>query len=593
MRRAGLVGDHRQPSDPQLLNSFLRGNDQEAFTILVRRHGPMVLGVCRRVLRGNLHDAEDAFQATFIVFARKAGSLKRPERLANWLYGVAYRTALQARCRAARRGARERQVSDVPHPVFEPEPGWQELWTVLDQELSRLPEKYRLALVLCDLEQRTRGEVTRQLCIPAGTLSSRLAAGRKMLAARLTRRGLAYSAGTLALAFSRDAAPACVPAPLVISTVKAGVTVAAGGAGVGLIPVQVAALTREVIRTMLLTKLKLAALFVLAVGVVVGVSVPAYPTLKAAWLEEHDASAVASDAVPTPAQSADDAPADARPRRPKAKPAKPADAPDDKHVVGSGNIVTKEIDVTGFTSVDVRSGFNVEIINGKKFRTAVTVDDNIFPYVAADKDGSKLSIGLESHNKSLEPTKLKVEITMPSLEEVRASHGTQMVMRGFKSAKDFKAHVFHGSSLEGDFEAGKLLVLEVGHGSSANLKGLAKEAKILVSQGAHLSLDGLHAEKLGLDVAHGSSVKLKGSAKEAKIAGGQGSTLSLGALQVGRADVHLTHGCHAVLAVSEKLDYTVSMGSQLDYKGKPTLGRQQESWGSSVGRLKSNSDDEE
>src|SRR3954468_9394767 len=140
-------------TDGQLLARFLDGGDEAAFAALVRRHGPMVLGVCRRVL-GHAHDAEDAFQATFLVLARRAASVARREAVASFLYGVAYRTALRARARRARRHATERQVGRMPHPeVAPPEAqGWR---PVLDRELSRLPEKYRAALVLCDLEGKT------------------------------------------------------------------------------------------------------------------------------------------------------------------------------------------------------------------------------------------------------------------------------------------------------------------------------------------------------------------------------------------------------------------------------------------------------
>ena len=126
------------------------------------RHGPLVLGVCRRVLR-DAHGAEDAFQATFLVLVRRAASVVPREAVGNWLYGVAYRTALEARRAAARRRARERQVHDMPHPTARPQEIGRELRPLLDEELSRLPDKYRSAVVLCDLEGRTRKEAARQL----------------------------------------------------------------------------------------------------------------------------------------------------------------------------------------------------------------------------------------------------------------------------------------------------------------------------------------------------------------------------------------------------------------------------------------------
>jgi RNA polymerase sigma factor (sigma-70 family) len=250
-------------TDGQLLECFLTRRDEAAFEALVRRHGPMVLGVCRRVLR-NHHDAEDAFQATFLVLARKAASIGQRELVGNWLYGAAYRAALEAK--AARRRIRERQVSSMPEPEAVAEaPDGSDLRPVLDQELSRLPDKYRVPVVLCDLQGRTRGDVARQLGIPAGTLSGRLTTARRLLARRLARHGFTVAGGALAAALSPGVAAACVPAPLVLTTVKAA-TLSAGQTA-GLISAQVVALTEGVLKTMLRTKLKSAMAVFLTVGI--------------------------------------------------------------------------------------------------------------------------------------------------------------------------------------------------------------------------------------------------------------------------------------------------------------------------------------
>jgi RNA polymerase sigma factor (sigma-70 family) len=215
----------------------------------------MVLGVCRRVLRQE-QDAEDAFQATFLVLARKAGSVRRREAVGSWLYAVAYRTARQVRDARARRRAWERQVAAIPHPEVGP-PEAQDWRPLLDAELARLPEKYRAAVVLCDLEGLSRREAGRQLGLADGTLARRLAAGRRLLAGRLSRRGVALSGGALAVLLSQGGASAQVPAPLVVATAKAAVLVAAGHlAGV---PIPVALVTKGVLRAMFLTKLKVAA----------------------------------------------------------------------------------------------------------------------------------------------------------------------------------------------------------------------------------------------------------------------------------------------------------------------------------------------
>ncbi|HWY86616.1 MAG TPA: sigma-70 family RNA polymerase sigma factor, partial [Gemmataceae bacterium] len=188
LRRAALLRDGAGLTDAELLGMFLCRRDDAAFEALVRRHGPMVMGVCRRIL-SNLADAEDAFQATFVVLVRKASSVVPRATVGNWLYGVAYRTALAARRANVRRASKEKKVRDMPHPEPGPEATWQDLQPFLDEELSNLPDKYRMPVVLCDLEGRTRKEVARTLGIPDGTLSNRLATARKLLAKRLARHG--------------------------------------------------------------------------------------------------------------------------------------------------------------------------------------------------------------------------------------------------------------------------------------------------------------------------------------------------------------------------------------------------------------------
>jgi RNA polymerase sigma factor (sigma-70 family) len=255
LRRAALLPGGGGPADRDLLEEFIARQDEAAFEAIVRRHGPMVLGVCRRVL-GHRQDAEDAFQATFVVLARKASSIRKRDDLGNWLYGVAYRTALDARRARMRRRAKERQVEEMPHPSVEGDEHWHDLRPVLDQELSRLPDKYRVPVVLCDLEGKTRKDVARQLGIPEATLSNRLAAARRLLARRLTRRGVTLAAGAVAACLTPSVVSARVPPMLIRSTVKAATGVAAGGAAA--LSAKVAALSDGVLKAMLMTKLKIA-----------------------------------------------------------------------------------------------------------------------------------------------------------------------------------------------------------------------------------------------------------------------------------------------------------------------------------------------
>jgi RNA polymerase sigma factor (sigma-70 family) len=275
LRRAALIRAD-EVGDGPLLEAFVNGRDEAAFETLVRRHGAMVLGVCRRVL-GHAHDAEDAFQATFLVLARKARSIVPRDQVGNWLHGVAYRTALHARARLARLRARERQVMDMPQRGQAVEVDWNTLHRILDEELTRLPDKYRAGIILCDLEGRSRREAARLLRLPEGTLSSRLATGRQMLARRLGRHGLVLPTGALAAGLTAKAL-AAVPPALVASTVKASLLAVAGRAATGFISSKVLTLSQGVLKTMLFHKLKTLTVLVLGMALgAVGVGVVVVP----------------------------------------------------------------------------------------------------------------------------------------------------------------------------------------------------------------------------------------------------------------------------------------------------------------------------
>jgi RNA polymerase sigma factor (sigma-70 family) len=284
--------------DSQLLQRFVAQRDEAAFAALLRRHGPMVLSTCRRLLP-DAHDAEDAFQATFLVLVRKAGSLGRPELLGPWLHGVAYRTAIKVKTDLLRRRARQRPLVDLPAAERTPELVWRDLRPVLDEEVSRLPDKYRAAFVLCYLEGKTNAEAARQLGCPMGTVLSRLARARERLRARLTDRGLTLSAGLLAAALSQNAAPAALSVGLAETTLQAALLVAANQAALaGAISTPVAALTKGVLQAMFLTKLKIAAAVVLAVGVVgSGAGMVAY---QAPAAEQADTKKAESPKVAVP-----------------------------------------------------------------------------------------------------------------------------------------------------------------------------------------------------------------------------------------------------------------------------------------------------
>jgi RNA polymerase sigma factor (sigma-70 family) len=258
---ATAPGAGRDP-DAQLLERFAASQDEYAFAALLKRHGPMVLAVCRRVLN-DAHDAEDAYQATFLVLAKKAGSVRQHASVASWLYGVAYRTALKARVAAARRRSAEREATPVrtAEPDAAREALWRDLRPALDEEVARLPEKNRAAFVLCYLEGRTAEEAAQALACPRGTVLSRLAWARERLRAQLTRRGITLSAGSLAIALGHNAEAALAPA-LFNLTVK----VATGSAA----SPQVIALAEGVLRAMHTRKIGVMAGLLLAASVLAG-----------------------------------------------------------------------------------------------------------------------------------------------------------------------------------------------------------------------------------------------------------------------------------------------------------------------------------
>jgi RNA polymerase sigma factor (sigma-70 family) len=246
-----LVTERAGPSaDRVLLERFVRDHDEAAFAALVERHGPMVLGVCRRVLR-HQHDAEDACQATFLVLARRAASIRNRDNLGSWLHGVAFRAAAGLRRRIARRRAREGPEADVPQ-ADAADVTWREVRGIFDEELRRLPARFQAPLLLCYLEGKTRDEAAQELGWSLGTLRGRLERGRELLRGRLVRRGVTLSGALLAALLSGRAASAALPAALVVRILR---TVADAGA----VPAPVAALLEEVSRAMLLSRLKVVA----------------------------------------------------------------------------------------------------------------------------------------------------------------------------------------------------------------------------------------------------------------------------------------------------------------------------------------------
>jgi RNA polymerase sigma factor (sigma-70 family) len=257
----------------------------------VHRHGPLVLGVCRRVL-GNDHDADDAFQATFLVLASRADTVSWRESIGSWLYNVAYHVASRARRGAARRRHYEQRAATMATTDVAPAADWDELRPILDDELQRLPEKYRMPLLLCCVQGQSRDEAAVQLGWTPGEVKGRLQRGRDLLRGRLTRRGLALSVVALPVLLAQGAI-AALPPTLVTTTVQAAI----GGA----VTAPVADLMKGAVQAMFWSKIKIWVLIGLVMAVALGVSVAGVLTSN----PSHAAASVAAKDEEKPAKADD------------------------------------------------------------------------------------------------------------------------------------------------------------------------------------------------------------------------------------------------------------------------------------------------
>jgi RNA polymerase sigma factor (sigma-70 family) len=283
LRTATAPREEARAGEDGPLERFIARREEAAFATLLQQHGPMVLAVCRRILHSD-HDAEDAFQATFLVLARRAAAIGKRQALASWLHGVALRTALKRRAALARRRKHERQATPMAHAEPDGDVVWTDLRRVLDEEVDRLPEKYRTPVVLCYLEGRTYEEAARRLGCALGTLSTRLTRARGLLRQSLARRGVGLTAGGLGVLLTSHAAPAAVPPLLAAQALQAALLFAAGISAAGAASGEVLTLTHGVLQAMSRGKLKTTLLTVLTVCLLSGLGALAYQSLGAAAL---------------------------------------------------------------------------------------------------------------------------------------------------------------------------------------------------------------------------------------------------------------------------------------------------------------------
>jgi RNA polymerase sigma factor (sigma-70 family) len=250
-----------EPADATLLRRFVSQRDESAFATLVQRYGPLVLSVCTRIL-SHRQDAEDAFQTTFLVLARKANSITRRNSLSGWIYRVAYRIALKARSARSRRVVRDANLLDVAAPDETPEVVWRDLRPILDEEVNRLPRKYRLPFILCYLEGKTNAEAAAALGCPPGTVMSRLAWARERLRSRLALRGVGLSTAALVTVLGEHATASALPSVLAGPTVANALCFTAGQAGE--VAARIAGPAEEFLRAMFRTQLAKTAAYALA-----------------------------------------------------------------------------------------------------------------------------------------------------------------------------------------------------------------------------------------------------------------------------------------------------------------------------------------
>jgi RNA polymerase sigma factor (sigma-70 family) len=411
MIHSGSAEHHlAETNDAALLRRFILRHDESAFSGIVQRHGPMVLRACQRIV-GRTPEADDAFQATFMVLVRRASAIQPPDMLGPWLHGVACRCALAARQQRSRHQQREKPLVEAP-PVEDTESN--DWLPYLDQEIQKLPEIYRRPVVLCELEGRSRKEAAELLCVAEGTLSSRLASARKRLAQRLGKRGLLGLAVLGSWFALESSASAAVPESLVDQTTRLGMQLLEHPATVAVAP-QVASLSHGAMQSMFYTKCKLFALVAVGIGCLgygcwfLGNVGAAEPQSIVAPLADDDQNQANTGGQSKRGSVNSTSGQNTKPNAQSPRSGqqqgtvnttKATDGDDDtipkrsqnnqETITGSGTIKTETRDVSGFRSVLLQNAGSVTIKQTGKEKLTVTTDDNLLPLLLAEVEDGKL-----------------------------------------------------------------------------------------------------------------------------------------------------------------------------------------------------------
>jgi hypothetical protein len=447
-----------------------------------------------------------------------------------------------------------------------------DLHYLLHQALAGLPHKFRVSIILCYLEGKTRTDAARQLGVPEGTLAAWLARGRAMLAKRLSRHGQTTLAGALTAALVQSTASAAVPDTLASSTIQAASLLAAGQTVSAVVSTRVVALMEGVMKGMWATKLKMTTTVVLALVAAAGLGSGAL-----AYRMQADEREIAVDAI-LPNEQQPPARNEALPEQPVFAAEKNTD--NEERLIGSGKEGKKEIKVADFDGVNIQLPIQVIIKQGKTYSVVITGDDNLLDIPKVDKEDHMLKFTKDDRWRSWTTKQpLTAQITMPALNSVHLSSASKMTFKEFKSTKDFNVTVSGASHLEGSIQA-KNVKLNASGASKVQLKA-SGDLNAALSGASNLEAS-IESKNVKLDASGASRVKLNGAGKKATLSATGACNFQLGDFPLETANVHLVGASTARLNVKTKLDYSLIGASSLHYQGNPTIGQTHSSGASSL-----------